>query len=143
MRLPWWVAVGVLAVVVRLLFQSQISDYVLFRVPLIDAEEYVGWAVNLATGRGEPDDVYYKAPFYSWVLAAWGPRFTEFLHSNLGNVAPGGERTEELQMSEVFAAGMSAGLTIGAKRFAEGRFIDIGTPGDLERAARRADISRR
>ena len=74
---------------------------------------------------------------YTWLLATWGPRFSRFLHDRLAAPDPArpvGGRLAEQQVSEVFAAALGAGLTVGARRFPDGTFIDVGTPEDLERA---------
>jgi tetratricopeptide repeat protein len=62
-----------LAVLVRLAVHAELADYVLYRVPLVDAEEYVEWGSRLAQGGGEPADVYYKPPLYPHVLG-WAMR---------------------------------------------------------------------
>ncbi|UCE03196.1 MAG: tetratricopeptide repeat protein [Candidatus Latescibacterota bacterium] len=64
-----WIALLVLAIFLRVAVHSQLAHYVLYRVPLVDAEEYVGWAAMLAQGGAEPADVYYKAPLYPRILA--------------------------------------------------------------------------
>ena len=77
---------------------------------------------------------------YTWILAAWGDRFTRFLGSYLagtGGEAPPQSPLAELQMSQVLAAALHDGLTIGGFRFDDGSFIDVGTPEDLARATGR------
>lgn len=71
MKWPWWVVALLLALLTRWLYVAEIADYILFRVPLIDAEEYMGWAAGLVAGAGEAPDVYYKAPLYPWLLSFW------------------------------------------------------------------------
>ena len=82
---------------------------------------------------------------YTWLLATWGERFGRFLGDYLersGGAPPPGSPLAELQMSQVLEAALADGLTIGARVFSEGRFIDIGTPEDLAQA-RRGDRGRR
>ena len=66
-----------LALVLRLVQQAELADYVLFRVPLVDAQENVEWAAGLAQGAPEPQDAYYKPPLYphalSWAMRLFGP----------------------------------------------------------------------
>ena len=74
---------------------------------------------------------------HTWLLAAWGDRFTDFLGAHLarhGGRPPPGSRLPELQISQVLEAALAEGLTIGARVFPEGTFIDVGTPEDLARA---------
>lgn len=77
---------------------------------------------------------------HTWILAAWGDRFTAFLGDFLERTRgdpPPGSPLPELQISQVMAAALLDGLTIGACVVPEGRFIDVGTPEDLARAGGR------
>jgi glucose-1-phosphate thymidylyltransferase len=71
---------------------------------------------------------------HTWILAGWGPRFTRFLSAHLETLHAIGPKATELQLSQVFAAALADGLSIGGHFVAGGTFIDIGTPEDLERA---------
>ena len=78
---------------------------------------------------------------HTWLLAAWGDRFTDFLGGYLkrhGGKPPPFSPLRELQISQVLEAALAEGLTLGARVFPEGRFIDVGTPDDLARAQGRA-----
>lgn len=69
---------------------------------------------------------------YMWAIAVWKPRFTQFLHDYLlSHVAQ-----TELPIGNVIQAGIAAGLTIEAETFAQGSYLDVGTPEDLARAIR-------
>jgi 4-amino-4-deoxy-L-arabinose transferase-like glycosyltransferase len=57
------------AALVRFGVHVELRDYILYQVPLVDAQEYVEWAATLAHGGAEPADVYYKAPLYPRVLS--------------------------------------------------------------------------
>jgi tetratricopeptide (TPR) repeat protein len=74
---PWLLLVVLVAAAARLAYNLEIRSYVLYRVPLVDAQEYVEWARNLARGGAELADAYYKAPFYphflSWCMRLLGP----------------------------------------------------------------------
>lgn len=74
---------------------------------------------------------------HTWILAIWGPRFTDFLHEYLVRPGSGGAKRDdvELQMSQVFEAALERDLSIGAHFVQDGSFIDIGTPDDLARAS--------
>jgi len=71
----WLLVIVGLGVVVRAVLDAQLADYVLLRVPLVDAQENLEWAARLAAGGTEPRDVYYKPPLYPHVLA-WALRLT-------------------------------------------------------------------
>lgn len=74
---------------------------------------------------------------WTWVLATWGARFTAFLGAYLergGGEPPPGSPLPELQISHVMTAALEEGLSIAGCEIAGGRFIDVGTPEDLERA---------
>ncbi len=70
----------------------------------------------------------------SWVLAAWRPAFTAFLHARLAGRRDTAGTERELSLSDLFQAALDAGLTITSLRFDEGRFLDIGVPEDLASA---------
>jgi glucose-1-phosphate thymidylyltransferase len=73
----------------------------------------------------------------TWIVAVWGPAFTEFLHSYLAEqVRLANGTPAEMQMSEPILAALRAGLRVESLCFPTGRFIDIGTPDDLRRALR-------
>jgi len=61
----------------------------------------------------------------TWILAAWRPSFSAYLSTN--------HRGDHL--GDVFQLAMADGLRIESVPFIEGRSLDIGTPGDLDRAA--------
>jgi glucose-1-phosphate thymidylyltransferase len=68
-----------------------------------------------------------------WTVAAWGPRFTEFLHDHL--VAP--VRTiPEAPLGLIFQAAIAQGFDVRARSFADGCYIDAGTPEGLAAARR-------
>lgn len=81
----------------------------------------------------------------TWMFAAWGPRFTSFLHqeiSRLGKLAQIQRDSSvtaaepEWPLGAVIASGMNAGLSIDSVFFRDGVFLDIGLPGRLAEAAR-------
>jgi hypothetical protein len=71
---------------------------------------------------------------YTWVGAAWTPRFSRHLLHFHGSVSEG----EETYFGEVLVSGHANGLAIGTVKHREGRALDIGTPADLLEAWRRA-----
>ena len=98
-----------------------------------DKTDMVETADNIVTGfRIKPGSCEL---IHTWILATWGPRFTDYLHRFLEDDGERGRR-RELQVSDVLAAALGASFTIGAHVVHDGRFIDIGTPEDLERATR-------
>ena len=78
-----------------------------------------------------------------WMIAVWGPSFTEFLHGYLAErerrAGPAAERSldRELYIGEVIQAGIEAGLHVNSVAFPHGSALDVGTPGNLQRAVRR------
>ena len=62
---------------------------------------------------------------HNWLLALWGPRFTEFLHGAL-KATPAEEG--ELQLGTLFAGAHGRGLDIRGVELDDGRFLDLGTP---------------
>ena len=98
-------------------------------VRLIPKEEHPEWGEHGTT----------------WILAAWGPRFTTFLREKVqqlaeiaralrGNDAAGKE--PEWPVGTVIASAMQAGLTVDSVHFANGAFLDIGVPDRRDDAIR-------
>jgi glucose-1-phosphate thymidylyltransferase len=76
-------------------------------------------------------------PGYTWIIAAWAPSFTEFLHGHLQQLEqdhPLDRVPGEMHLGRVLQAALAQGLTIESVAFPEGRCLDIGTPDDLARA---------
>jgi glucose-1-phosphate thymidylyltransferase len=76
-----------------------------------------------------------------WGLAAWGPRVTALQPALLAD-APAGR---EAVPGDIFNAAIAAGLRVGAHIFEDGRYLDVGTPAELNRAVRRygLEVARR
>ena len=74
---------------------------------------------------------------YSWGIAVWGPRFTEFMHAYLRAAVEAGDLSQrpEIYVGTVFQAAMREGFRVEAEVFPQGRVLDLGTPEDLQRAA--------
>ena len=68
----------------------------------------------------------------SWGVASWSPRFTDFCVA--WEEAQSGESGGERALGHVFEAARCEGLSVGAHFFAEGQFLDIGTPQGLRAA---------
>lgn len=118
------------------------ADVVLGVVPLehphkggmvdFDAQGYV----RLVVEKPKQSDLKY-----SWFIAVWKPTFTEFMHQYLLgilNIYAGSNagQPKELPLGDVIQAAIENGLRVEAEAFADGTFLDIGTPEDLARAVR-------
>jgi glucose-1-phosphate thymidylyltransferase len=82
---------------------------------------------------------------YMWGIAVWTPVFTHFMHQYLTAIEADRLRTDpnnsllqqrELPIGDVFQAAIESGIGIEAEVFADGTYLDIGTPEDLVRAVR-------
>jgi glucose-1-phosphate thymidylyltransferase len=75
----------------------------------------------------------------AWILAAWAPGFTRFLHSWLAEqqARPGAPLRTELYMGHVVQAAISAGMSVVVETLHEGSFIDAGTAAGLASAVGR------
>ncbi|MCB1033526.1 MAG: hypothetical protein KDD47_06800 [Acidobacteria bacterium] len=62
---------------------------------------------------------------HNWLLALWGPPFTELLHEAMRNPPAA---SGELQLGALFDRAREAGLDVRGVTFADGRQIDLGTP---------------
>jgi glucose-1-phosphate thymidylyltransferase len=67
----------------------------------------------------------------TWMCAVWSAAFTEFLHRHTAATPD-----TETSVGHVLRAALAAGRRIDAVVFEDGRYVDIGTPQDLERAQR-------
>lgn len=86
---------------------------------------------------------------YMWGLAVWTPSFTHFMHQYLATLQSKSAldrstsnlnspiQPQDLPIGDVFQAAINHGLRVEAEVFAEGAYLDIGTPDDLVRAVRR------
>lgn len=73
---------------------------------------------------------------HTWVMAVWGPRFTEFMHDFLAHQTAAGGPAEELTVGHVLEPAFEAGLRMSGVHFRKGRYLDIGTPNTLRKAVR-------
>ena len=93
-----------------------------------------------ATGRvlhiiEKPQQTHLR---YMWAIAAWTPRFTQFLHDYLHHLQSEQQSSRrELPIGDVIQAAIAAGLPVEAEVFPEGSYLDVGTPDDLKRAVQR------
>jgi glucose-1-phosphate thymidylyltransferase len=74
---------------------------------------------------------------YTWIIAVWGKRFFDFMHTYLQDrrsLDCGGEGLRELQMGDVINQGLSMGQKVSSVTFPKGRCQDIGTPEGLQAA---------
>jgi glucose-1-phosphate thymidylyltransferase len=81
----------------------------------------------------------------TWMIAAWAPSFTSFMHGYLATALEEFRRSSsftvgasqtELTMGHVFQAALSGGLRVESVSFETGSYLDIGTPGDMIKAIR-------
>ncbi len=84
---------------------------------------------------GRPVEVVIKDPEcrleLTWSIALWTPVFTDFLHRWVA--AAQGDAAERW-VGDVIQASLEAGLAAEAVTFAQGQYLDIGTPEDLASA---------
>lgn len=116
--------------------ETETAEVVLGLFPT-DEPERVDMVALDADGR--PAEIVIKQPDrglrYSWAIAAWKPRFTEFLIDH----AAGIEVSVEPSVGEAVQAAIEAGLGVDAVPFESGRYIEVGTPEGLSEARRLAE----
>lgn len=91
---------------------------------------------------GFVESIHIKPPetdlTLAWVNAAWGPRFTAFMHNvvaeHQAQYVPS-ESVVELHTGHVLQAALREGLAVRALSFPKHSFIDIGTRAELRLAA--------
>jgi glucose-1-phosphate thymidylyltransferase len=74
---------------------------------------------------------------YSWVVAVWMPRFTEFLHRYIHDRKTAGLETE-VSAGHAIDAGIKAGLRVDSTVVSNSPYLDIGTPDGLRMALQRS-----
>jgi glucose-1-phosphate thymidylyltransferase len=75
---------------------------------------------------------------HAWILAAWGPAFTEFLHAAVrqhSELPQERRAATDLYVGDVLGAAIQQGFSVDSVLFPDGYCIDIGTPEDLARVA--------
>lgn len=72
---------------------------------------------------------------FNWLIAVWGPAFTRHLVDAVRR-APGDGG--ELQIGAVVRSAVEIGMRVEGVELPDGRFRDVGTPGDLAAAIREA-----
>ncbi|MFO1206888.1 MAG: NTP transferase domain-containing protein [Burkholderiales bacterium] len=117
----------------------------IFPAPPEDACDLVqsdasGRVLRLVPKEDDPD---LGDPRSTWILAAWGPRFTAFLRARvleLAQIARARGRDEakppEWPVGSVIASAIETGLSVNSLHFAHGAFLDIGAPHRLVDAIR-------
>lgn len=124
------------------------ADVVLGLFPTNQPEK-VG-VVEFDETTGKVSGIYEKSNFthlpYMWAIAAWQPTFTEFLHQGvtkrqrqLIGEQPPQSLTDmpshtELPIGDVIQQAIAAGLQVDTEPFAQGSYLDIGTPENLRSA---------
>lgn len=75
---------------------------------------------------------------YTWIIASWGPAFTEFMHSYVSTAAKQQHEAPtggEICFSDIINAGLKKDIRVDHVAFDDGRCLDIGTTDNLARAA--------
>ncbi len=75
---------------------------------------------------------------FMWGIAVWKPEFTEFLHEYLIEIKQDENLPllPEIPIGNVIQSAINKGLRVEAEAFANGSYLDIGTPDDLIKAVR-------
>ncbi|NMG19723.1 sugar phosphate nucleotidyltransferase [Brasilonema bromeliae] len=75
---------------------------------------------------------------YMWSIAVWTPAFTQFLHEYLTTLKVNSNLSQlpEIPIGDVIQAAINKGFHVEAEVFADGTYLDIGTPDDLVSAVR-------
>lgn len=73
---------------------------------------------------------------YCWTLAVWTPTFTAYLLERLRTHGDRVGSPGEFQIGDVIQAAIDDTMHTESVVFADGRYLDVGTPADLEHARR-------
>jgi len=81
---------------------------------------------------------------YTWIIAVWTERFTEFMHQFVGKyknrgagVTNGNPKNKEVFLGDVIQAALNTDIKIENVIFEDAQYVDIGTPEDLAKAVHR------
>jgi glucose-1-phosphate thymidylyltransferase len=78
---------------------------------------------------------------HTWLIAAWSPTFTDFLHGHVARCVRDNAVTHpsgrELYLGDVLIAALGEGLSIHTVSLGDTDYVDIGTPDDLSDAMTR------
>jgi glucose-1-phosphate thymidylyltransferase len=81
---------------------------------------------------------------FTWIIAVWTPKFTDFLHKYLlaaektyehSTMQGTNDESGELYIGNVIQAALDKKLKVETVKFSKGTYIDIGTPNDLVKAS--------
>jgi glucose-1-phosphate thymidylyltransferase len=96
---------------------------------------------NICSIDIKPDSTKLR---YTWIIAVWTPRFTEFMHQFVLKYKKGhaaqtdsNPKPTEIFVGDVIQAAVNTDINIESVIFANSQYIDIGTPGDLAKAVHR------
>ncbi|PAU94008.1 dTDP-glucose pyrophosphorylase [Aliifodinibius salipaludis] len=70
---------------------------------------------------------------YTWIMAAWTPAFSRYIHSYVQDERRSHTSQKELYLGDIVKKAIYDGLSMAYVKFDEGAFIDIGTPAELEK----------
>lgn len=110
----------------------------------IRRSDMVGW--NASTG--EIHKIFIKPQegefTHSWIMACWGPAFTEFMHAflqeDLKQREADSENFPEIYQGHIVQAAIEKGLKVSAVLFEGYGFQDIGTPTSLEAVTSKPEL---
>jgi glucose-1-phosphate thymidylyltransferase len=74
---------------------------------------------------------------FTWGVAVWTPVFTQFLHEHVNTCKPSAAKRKELFVGDVVKAAIVEGMQVEGVMVSDHPYLDIGTPDDLFRAAKR------
>ena len=89
----------------------------------------------------------------AWTLAVWRPDLSRVLEESVEAVygpwresgqagPPDPDEPHELDMTQIFRRALSGGLRVHGVRVSDRPFLDVGDPGRLAEALRRAELPR-
>lgn len=82
---------------------------------------------------------------YTWLIAAWEPSFTEYLHQFTHRLlrkrtAPDGLSGREVHMGHLIQQAADDGVSINSVLFEKGKYVDIGTVDELTETVKNSRI---
>lgn len=78
---------------------------------------------------------------YTWIMAVWSPKFTQFMHESVSQDANLSNPKQEIHIGEIIQKGIDEGLRVNSVSFSQGFYIDIGTKDDLKKVMKMSSFS--
>ncbi|MCD4696066.1 MAG: hypothetical protein K8S16_07470 [Bacteroidales bacterium] len=109
------------------------SDNADLLLGLFPVSEQLKWDTVIVDNKNQVKQIRIKEPFdkkvkYAWIIAAWRPAFSAFLHKAINQYHSTGLDTgKEVQLGDLIQMAIHSGFKVFGVPFDQGECLDIGT----------------